>query len=79
MARLVQQYEFRQALAAWQTRTLAQFIAATVPIEKGKSNPLMKEAEKVGLDLITDSHQSADPVREEPKVGSMERLLRGFS
>lgn len=43
------EYRMRASLVEWETRTLAQFIAATVPVGKGKTNKLAKQAQKVAL------------------------------
>lgn len=69
-------------LLAWQTRTIASFIAATVEVEKGKSNPLLAEAAKINLD--DPGEQVADSPQEvENGNGSFERAMllmgRGFS
>lgn len=48
----------QQTIAEWQTRTLATFIAATVPMEKkGQKNPLLDEAQKVRLRMDGDEEE----------------------
>lgn len=39
----------QHALVEWETKTIIHFIAATVPTEKGKKNPLLKSASEVRL------------------------------
>ena len=57
----------------WHTKTLAQFIAATVPMDKkGQKNPLVEAA--TALTLFPETIQKA----KEPKVGSYEQLARLF-
>lgn len=80
----------RGALIEWQTKTLASFIAATVPVEKGKGgNPLAKAAEKVRLRLEDDEGVADNDVpmevwleegsqTAENSEGSFEQLMRGF-
>jgi hypothetical protein len=70
-------------LISWQTRTIAQFVAATVPVEKGKKNGLLDSADKIALDDIErkerDREQEAlasAPAENAP--GSYEALLTGF-
>lgn len=81
--------QYRNIIAEWQTRTIAQFIAATVPVEKGKRNTLAEEAEKIRLRLEDEkgtSESDAPPevfVEEGSQVaknaaGSYERLMAGF-
>lgn len=81
----------RNTITEWQTRTLAQFIAATVPVEKGKRNPLADEAAKISL-RVEDKQGKADDDRSIEEViekgsqtasnknlpGSYERLMAGF-
>lgn len=52
--------EFRQraVVVEWQTRTLAAFIAATVPVEKGKKNPLASEAAKIRIPMLGDDSEA---------------------
>ncbi len=80
---------YTKTIAEWQTRTLAQFIAATVPMEKGKPNKLAEAAEKIRLRLEDDDGQADDDtplevfIEEGSKVaensaGSYERLMGGF-
>jgi len=77
---------YNNTITEWQTRTLAQFIAATVP-EGGKA--LQKEAAKIRL-RVEDEKGSADddtPMEKyieegsqvaDNAVGSYERLMQGF-
>lgn len=78
-----------QTIAEWQTRTTVQFIAATVPVEKGKKNPLADAADKVRLRLEDEKGESPSdvPIEEfiekgsqvaENAPGSFERLMGGF-
>lgn len=41
--------EERMLLIEWQTRTIAEFTAATVAMPKGKKNPLLAQAQKIRL------------------------------
>ncbi len=61
----------------WQTRTLATFVAATVPVEKeGDASPLLDEAQRIGL---TDSQaQTQKNTTREPGTGSFERFMGSF-
>lgn len=46
----------RQQQLLWQTRELAIFIAATVPVEKeGDANPLLDAAKRIGEGIISDN------------------------
>lgn len=79
-----------QTIAEWQTRTTVQFIAATVPIDKGKRNPLADAADKVRLRLEEDDKPESPsdvPIEEfiehgspfaQNAPGSFERLMKGF-
>lgn len=80
---------YTKTIAEWQTRTLAQFIAATVPTDKGKTNKLAQAAEKIRLRLEDDEGAADDDtpmdvfIEEGSKVaenptGSFERLTSGF-
>lgn len=67
---------------AWQTRTVCQFIAATVRVDKGKQNPLMEAANKIVLDTQESTELealSSKPQVKENPVGSYERLMSGFN
>lgn len=66
-------------LMSWQTRTIAQFIAATVKVEKGKDSPIMDAANKISLDAKEAQELLNAPVEIENKPGSYERLVRGFA
>lgn len=88
--RLKEQRLYRQTIAEWQTRTLAQFIAATIPMtKKGQKNPLADEAAKVSLNMEDDKGKSDKDVPMETYIekgsqvaqnvpGSFERLVAGF-
>lgn len=78
-----------QTIAEWQTKTLAQFIAATVATDKGKKNPLAEEAAKIRLRLEGDDGKADSDVPMEKYIeegsqvaenveGSYERLMQGF-
>lgn len=80
---------YASTIAEWQTRTLAQFIAATVPLEKGQKNPLADEAAKIRLRLENDKGKADNdvPIEEiiekgsqvaQNQPGSFERLMGGF-
>lgn len=58
----------------WQTKTLASFVAATVPTEKGKKNELLKEASKISLKMQGE----AETVRDKNELPSHEMLMRRF-
>jgi hypothetical protein len=53
---------FRQqaALVEWQTKRIVEFVAATVPTDKGKGNPLLEQAQKVGLHLDGEDDSSEE-------------------
>jgi hypothetical protein len=59
----------------WQTRTLASFIAATVPVEQGKGNPLMDAAHAVGQPHDDKGERTRV---NEPRKGSYEALMQAF-
>lgn len=71
-------------LVSWQTRTLAQIIAATIPLEKGQENPVAEQATKISIDAMEadelkqalEQHLAA-PV--ENRAGSFEKLVTGFN
>lgn len=78
-----------QTIAEWQTRTIAQFIAASVPLEKGQKNPLIPAADKIRLRMEDESGESPSDVPPEVFIekgsqvaenapGSFERLMGGF-
>jgi hypothetical protein len=59
----------------WQTQVLAQYIAATVPLEKaGDTNPLLESARN----MFKDSEESKPPPKAEPQVGSFESFVSMF-
>lgn len=82
----------QQTIAEWQTRTLAQFIALTVPMEKkGQKNPLLEEANKIRLRLDGEDEEEESKkdvpmevfIEEGSQVaqnknGSFEALTRAF-
>lgn len=81
---------YNQTISEWQTRTTVQFIAATVPVDKGKKNPLADAADKVRLRMEDEKGQSPSdvPMEEfiekgspvaENQAGSFEALMGGFS
>lgn len=83
----------QHALVEWQTKTTVHFIAATVPTDKGKKNPLLESADKVKLEFEGDENapaldnRSLEEVIEQGsltaldknKPGSFERLTRGLT
>ena len=62
-------------LVTWQTRSLATIIAATVPMEAGKSNPLLEVA--MELSLEADLSEAEEPAADN-RDGSYEQLVSGF-
>ena len=74
----------------WQTKALAKFIAGTVPIDKGKKNPLSEAADQLRLSFHGDAEDDSDDVpmeqyiehgsaKAENPAGSFEALMKGFS
>lgn len=72
----------------WQTRVLAQFIAATVPVEsEGSVNELLQAANDIGRprkDTDRTPQGGAEPVGAaakpiEPKAGSYEAFMATFA
>lgn len=70
---------------SWQTRTLAQFIAATVPVEKaGDTSELLEQASLIAFDkteaaeLKRLANAPPDIKPKEPRIGSYERLMSGL-
>lgn len=62
----------------WQTRTLAGFIAATVPTQEGEDNPLLALAESIGR----SGEDPVEPVATEaaqPAPGTFEAFLGSFA
>lgn len=97
--RLKANRKHQHTLVEWQTKTTVQFIAATVPVEQGKKNPLAKSADEVRLSFEGEDatpvsmggsggkdERSIEEIMEQGslvaadrnKVGSFERLTRGF-
>lgn len=70
---------------SWQTRTVCQFIAATIRTDKGKQNPAMEAAGKIVLDDLEKQELEAMQSRSEPAkpaenaIGSYEKLMAGFT
>lgn len=64
----------------WQTRTLATFTAATVPVENaGQANPLLERALAIGQpEESTQSAEHSAAVPAEPAQGSFERFMATF-
>jgi hypothetical protein len=69
----------------WQTRTLATFVAATVPVEtKGDVSPLMDAALLIGVNdtAVVDSEDIPTQTQKvrvaEPNVGSYEAFMTSF-
>lgn len=57
--RLKAQRTRKNTITEWQTRTIAQFIAATVPVEKkGAVNKLAEEASAIRLRIENDEHEA---------------------
>jgi hypothetical protein len=80
---------YDNTITEWQVRTLAQVIAATVPVEKGKKNSLADAAAKIRLRLEDDGGKAENDAPPEVFIeqgsqvaenapGSYERLLAGF-
>lgn len=67
----------REQWLFWQTRTLASFIAATVPVERGKDNPLMDAAQAIGGPRTEDGTGEGQ-LNHEPARGSYEALMEAF-
>jgi hypothetical protein len=58
----------------WQTRTLAQFVAATVPVENaGDTNELLEQAKQIGQPAEDTDEQH--PTAAENPPGSFERFM----
>ena len=79
---------YRNTITEWQTRTLAQFIAATIDTG-GKKNPVAEEALKIRLRMEDEAGKSDDdtPIEQiieegsktaSNSTGSYERLMAGF-
>jgi len=57
----------------WQTKTLAIFIAATVPVEKaGDVNPLLEVAQNIGEPAENDGEQKTTAARQNKSVNAWE-------
>jgi hypothetical protein len=65
-------------LIEWQTRQLARVIASTVPVERGKKNPLTKLVESIALWPEEETPPGELPVAREPPPGSTERFIGMF-
>jgi hypothetical protein len=66
----------QRALLAWQTQTISAFVAATVPVAKGKKNALLDSARKISLDGTTEEKATKKAsAPKEPQLGSYERLM----
>lgn len=59
-----------------QIRTICSFIAATVPVEKGEKNELLKLAQSIGE---ADDAKPKTKSSNEPEAGSYERFMSLFS
>lgn len=84
--------ERRRRMVEWQTRSLASFIAATIPAgKKGEKNPLLEAAHNLSMtgnpDIPTETVDEFDPANHEAAVrraagrnprGSFERLMKGM-
>lgn len=81
--------QYQQTITEWQTKTLAAFIAASVPMEKkGQKNPLLDEAMRISLTFEGDEALVKDVPPEvyveqgsqvaQNKNGSYERLKAVF-
>ena len=79
---------YDRKIAEWQTRTISQFVAATVPADSG-GKQLAVQASKIHLRMedgkgVADDDRSIEQVIEEGSVqaenrnGSYERLMSGF-
>jgi hypothetical protein len=55
----------RDMVTEWQTKTLAGFIANTIPVPKGKSNKLAKEVDNIRLVNQEDLKRAAGPQGQE--------------
>jgi hypothetical protein len=69
----------------WQTRTLATYIAATVPVEsKNDTNQLLEMAQRIGLSeeqhaaLTATAPETKTPTSKEPTAGSFEAFMGSF-
>lgn len=60
--RLKAHRKHHHALVEWQTKTTVEFIAATVPVEKGQKNPLAKAASEVKLSFDGEDENPAPHV-----------------
>lgn len=69
----------RDLVAEWQTKTLAGFIAGTVKVPKGKTNPLAKAVDKIKL--VRDEDMPDEEENRAPQAnpaGTFEQLSHGF-
>jgi hypothetical protein len=53
-----EEFKNRALLMEWQTRTLASFIAGTVPVEKGKKNPLAAAVSEIRIPLLGEDSEA---------------------
>lgn len=72
----------QRRLISWQTRILAQFIAATIEVEEGKENSALAAAGKIVLDdLEAEEMQAMEKMTEvrkpvlENEPGSYEKFM----
>lgn len=63
-------YASRTSLA-WQTRTLAQFIALTVPIGESKTHPLYDLASKIDLGVLGSEEEKESQTENLPSYEKM--------
>lgn len=71
---------YKESLLEWQTKALAQMIAATVPIEKKgqTSSPLMDVANSLSLRRTDSSGSDVQRAGRVPRAGSYEAFTRGM-
>lgn len=67
----------RDLVAEWQTKTLASFIAGTVKVPKGRTNPLAKAVDKIKLVHDEDRPKESAKPASNP-TGTFEQLSQGF-
>lgn len=67
----------------WSTRTIATFVAATVPVESaGAKNPLLEHAQSIGDGMLPGTQAQgtdAAPSTSEPQAGSFEQFMTMFN
>jgi hypothetical protein len=72
-------FRLRGALVEWQTQQLARVIASTVPVAKGKKNPLEKLVASISLWPEDEDRLPGElPAGREPSRGSTERFMGMF-